>query len=98
MWRAVAIAVPVLLVLFVTLYVAAAIAYPGGTWEEPSRTGHSFLFNYYCDLMRPVALNGQPNALGAALAEWGQLILALALGPFFAVAPLCFGDRKKLTR
>src|SRR5262245_61394697 len=60
MSKAAAFAVPVLLTAFVGLYLAAAWQYPGGTWEEPTRVGHSFLFNYYCDLMRPVALNGQP--------------------------------------
>ena len=98
MWRAAAFSVPLLLVVFAGLYAGAAIAYPGGTWEEPTRVGHSFLFNYYCDLMRPVALNGQPNPLGSVLAEWGQLVFALALGPFFLVAPRVFPERLRLAR
>jgi hypothetical protein len=98
MWRAAAFAVPLLLLIFVGFYAAAAVAYPGGTWEEPSRLGHSFLYNYYCDLMRPVALNGQPNPTGAMLAELGQLVLALALGPFFWVAPRVFPERPRLGR
>lgn len=98
MWRVVALSVPVLLLAFVGLYAGAALAYPGGTWEDPTRTGHSILYNYYCDLMRPVALNGQPNPLGSTLAEWGQLVLALALGPFFLVAPRVFPERPRLSR
>jgi len=93
MFRAAAFAVPALLGAFVCLYAAAALAYPGGTWEDPSTVGHSFFFNYYCDLMRPTALNGQPNPLGARLAELGQLVFALALGPFFFVAPAIFEMR-----
>lgn len=98
MWRTAALAVPALLLLFVGLYVGAAAAYPGGTWEEPTRVGHSFLFNYYCDLMRPTALNGTPNPLGSALAELGQLVFALALGPFFQLAPRVFEERRRLAR
>ncbi len=98
MLRTAAFAVPVLLALFVCLYAAAAVAYPGGTWEDPSTVGHSFLFNYYCDLMRPTALNGQPNPLGSQLAELGQLVFALSLGPFFFVAPGVFDVRPRLTR
>ncbi|MBL8953780.1 MAG: hypothetical protein JNK82_23595 [Myxococcaceae bacterium] len=97
MFRAAAFAVPILLVVFVVLYAAAAVAYPGGTWEEPQRSGHSFFFNYYCDLMRPTALNGQPNPVGSQLAELGQLVLALSFGPFFWVAPALFDGRPKLT-
>jgi hypothetical protein len=98
MFRAASIAVPVLLAVFAGLYAAAAAAYPGGTWEDPTSVGHSFLFNYYCDLMRPTALNGQPNPIGSQLAEAGQLVFALALGPFFFVAPAVFGGRPTLTR
>jgi hypothetical protein len=98
MLRAAAFAVPALLLLFVGLYAAAAAAYPGGTWEDPTTVGHSFLFNYYCDLMRPIALNGQANPSGSKLAEWGQLVFALSLGPFFWVAPGTFGERPRLGR
>jgi hypothetical protein len=98
MWRVTALAVPALLLAFVGLYVGAAVAYPGGTWEQPARVGHSFLFNYYCDLMRPVALNGQPNPVGSVLAELGQLTFALALGPFFQLAPRAFERRRGLSK
>lgn len=84
--------------IFVGLYAAAALFYPGGTWEDPRSVGHSVLFNYYCDLMRPVALNGQPNPTGSTLAEAGQLVLALALGPFFLSAPRVFEERQTLAR
>lgn len=94
--KAAAYSVPLLLLVFAALYVGAAAAYPGGTWEDPTHLGHSLLNNYYCDLMRPVALNGQPNPLGSQLAEWGQLVFALALGPFFQVAPRVFAGRKRL--
>lgn len=98
MWRVAAVSVPLLLLTFVGLYVGAALAYPGGTWEDPTTVGHSLLYNYYCDLMRPQALNGQPNPVGSMLAEWGQLVFAVALGPFFLVAPRVFEERVKLAR
>jgi hypothetical protein len=98
MWRAAAYSVPGLLAVFLGLFTAAAWHYPGGTWDEPQRLGHSFWGNYFCDLMRPIALNGQVNG-GAQLAEWAQLTFALCLLPFFLVAPRAFApERPRLAR
>ncbi len=87
-----------LLSAFALLMGAAMAVYPGGTWEDPKTAGHSLLANYFCDLLRPVALNGQPNAAGAQAAWLGLLSLAAALGPFFWIAPWCFSERLRLRR
>ena len=83
---------------FVVLISLSMSAYPGGTWEEPTATGHSHLRNFLCDLTRPTALNGTPNADGARYAELGLLAYALALIPFFLLMPAVFPDRPRLGR
>ena len=83
------------LMAFLALVGAAMATYPGGTWEDPQAAGHSVFFNYFCDLMRPQGLNGQPNP-NASFAEWGLLAFAAALLPFFVAVPLCFPGKPRL--
>jgi hypothetical protein len=93
--RVAATAVCALALAFVCLIVAAMALYPGGTWEEPHTHGVSVIGNYFCDLMRPSALNGEPNP-GAPLASLALLALAGALIPFFMIAPRTFSQRPRL--
>ena len=37
------------MLLFVLLYVLAALDYPGGSWILPEQNGFSFWNNYLCD-------------------------------------------------
>src|SRR5512140_880684 len=97
-WKMVAWSVLPPLGAFVALMSAAAALYPGGTWEDPQEVGYSWMRSYVCDLLRAVALNGAPNAAGAALAEWSLLAFAVALCPFFLVAPRTFPERPRLAK
>lgn len=94
--RLLALGLPLPLLGFIGLMGTAMFLYPGGTWEEPHALGHSLWANYFCDLMRPVALNGTPNETGSALAHWGLLAFSVALLPFFLLLPRCFPDRLRL--
>lgn len=96
MERLLAVAVVVPLLAFSGLMGTAMASYPGGTWEDPHEAGHSQLRNYFCDLERPVALNGQPNDFGAACADWSLVAFSIALAPFFLAAPRVFAQRKRL--
>jgi hypothetical protein len=93
--RIVALAVLPPLLVFVALIGRAMSDYPGGTWEEPKAQGHSQVRNFLCDLTRPIALNGVPNASGARSAELGLLAYAVALIPFFLILPSVFPDRRR---
>lgn len=86
------------LLAFVVLISLSMAAYPGGTWEEPAARGHSQVRNFLCDLTRPTALNGTPNADGSRYAELGLLFYAVALIPFFLLKPAVFPDRPRLGR
>lgn len=63
----------------------AALSYPGGSHWNRDAVGFDFT-TFWCDLLRPIALNGQDNGTGARAAQLALLALALALGPFFSLA------------
>jgi hypothetical protein len=86
------------LLAFATLMLLAMSEYPGGTWEEHDAVGHSQVRNFLCDLTRPIAINGQANALGARYAELGLYAYVIALGPFFLITPWLFADKRRLGR
>jgi hypothetical protein len=83
---------------FLAFIVPAMRAYPGGTtWDNTTR-GSDFWLNYLSDLQRSVALNGEPNATGAALAQAAMLLLAVGLAPFWWLAARRFPERPRLGR
>lgn len=68
----------------------AAYAYPGGTHWHRTSIGPSWT-NFFCDLLRPMALNGSDNSVGARAGQFALLALVLGLGPFFTVVRLLLG-------
>ena len=49
------------IVVFIGLYIIAALTYPGGSAIYPGHTGFNFWNNYLCDLLDEYALNGELN-------------------------------------
>jgi hypothetical protein len=82
-------------ILFVILFVAASLAYPGGTHFDPRAAGHDFWRNTMCDVARGVALDGRPNPIGSALARVAMTVLALGLGVFYLLVPGFFPSRPR---
>jgi hypothetical protein len=68
---------------FWLLMLLAMRTYPGGNFAALSHSSHDFFANYWCDLLRDVALNGQDNERGATLARAGMAAMAAALGAFW---------------
>ena len=75
---------------FVVLTAAAMFAYPGGNGSNLASRGYSFFENFFSDLGRMEALNGQPNLAAAALfvtaltaAGLGMALFFLAFAQFF---------------
>ena len=89
-------AVHAAIVAFTALILLAMRAYPGGTAWDPTTRGHDFWLNYLCNLARGVALDGEPNPVGSALARSAMVILALAMVPFFLSLPSLFPSRARL--
>ncbi len=91
--RAASSAIVASVVGFVVLIVPAMGAYPGGTgWDRTAR-GNDFWQNYLCDLARTVALNGEPNPVGSALAQSAMMLFALGLLPLWWLVPCLFPSR-----
>ncbi len=86
-------------VLVFTVLTAAAIAlYPGGTFWNHARRGHSFWHNFLCDLLQTPTMNGSANALGAQLATFGMLALVCAMVAFVGLVPSLLGEARHMTR
>lgn len=83
---------------FVLLVGASIAAYPGGTVFDRRAAGHDLLRNFLCDLLAPVALNGQPNPVGAIAAPLGMLALTLGLGVLWWILPRAFASQPALGR
>lgn len=64
----------------------AALVYPGGSWTAADASGFSLLRNFWCDLLRSQAINGQDNTLGKWLASGAFAALGLGLWPYWVVA------------
>lgn len=58
----IAIIFPMLgMVVFIFLYVIAALHYPGGSYASLNQNGFDFRDNYLCDLLNAQAINGMQN-------------------------------------
>lgn len=76
--------------LFVLLTAGAMLFYPGGTASDPATSGYSFFTNFFSDLGRTQARNGQMNTIAAplfflalSLAGASLIAFSLAFAPFF---------------
>jgi hypothetical protein len=83
------------LAVFVVSMAAAAAAYPGGSWTLREASGFSFARNFWCDLLRSQAINGEDNGLGKRLASIAFAALGLGLWPYWWVAGAVFEGRRR---
>lgn len=72
------------------LLILAMARYPGGTALNPVSAGHSFWFNFLCDLTNDVAVNGRPNREGAVFAQMALGAFCVALLVFWITLPASF--------
>jgi len=68
---------------FGVLITAAALSYPGGTWESRASPGYSFWHNFWCDLLPTVAINRQDNLRASVLSRLAFGCFAVALYRFW---------------
>ncbi len=76
--------VAIALLIGTALLIIAAYNYPGGSSVEELSTSYSFSENYISDLLRPLAVNGDPNS-ARPFATMGTLFLSTGFGIFFIV-------------
>ncbi|MGC4234335.1 MAG: hypothetical protein QM594_15255 [Niabella sp.] len=73
-------------ILFVALYIVAALFYPGGSQVDENSTGFSWINNYWCNLLNEKAINGQYNP-AKPIAMIGMFILCSTLTFFWFLFP-----------
>jgi hypothetical protein len=81
---------------FSVLEVIAMRLYPGGTFWDGTTRGARFWQNFLCDLEAQVALNGEPNVLGARFAQAAMLLMVVGLAPFWGLLPRRFARLRRL--
>jgi hypothetical protein len=84
-------------IFFVVLTAIAMFFYPGGTASDPTTRGYSFFTNFFSDLGRTQARNGQPNPIAVPLFFIALSGAGVALIAFF-VAFARFFTRTRLDR
>lgn len=82
-------------VLFVTLYMVAALLYPGGSQVDKNAVGFSWINNYWCSLLDENAINGQHNP-AKPFAMIAMFILCLTLIFFWFLFPKHINADKNL--
>ena len=69
--------------LFVVLTVAAMFTYPGGTVNGETTAGYNFFRNFFSDLGRVTAPNGQPNTVSMILFFIALTLVGIGMVLFF---------------
>ena len=72
--------------LFIILYIIAALLYPGGSGTDKTAIGYSWTNNYWCNLLSEKAINGQTNT-ARPVAVIAMFILCLSLSIFWILFP-----------
>jgi len=72
--------------LFIILYIIAALLYPGGSGTDKTAIGYSWTNNYWCNLLSEKAINGQINT-ARPVAVIAMFILGLSLSSFWILFP-----------
>lgn len=81
-------------VQFIVLSAVAMLLYPGGNYSDNSTAGYEFHRNFFSDLGRTVAHNGDSNTAAMILFIVGLSVAGLALILYFlAVPPHFTGNR-----
>jgi hypothetical protein len=85
------------IIVFVSLYVLAALQYPGGSQANSKSIGFSWMDNYFCNLLNQTAINGRPNQ-GQPIALVSLIVLALSLALFWWNFPKLLPINKTQTK
>jgi hypothetical protein len=83
------------MLLFLVFYIIAAFHYPGGSYVNRAQTGFSFKYNYLCDLLDDVAINGEINS-ARIFARIALGILCISLILLWSYLPRLFDVKRKI--
>jgi hypothetical membrane protein len=76
----------------------AMVFYPGGTYSDNSTTGYSFPQNFFSDLGRTAAEDGESNTVSMVLFIIALTLAGLALTLFFLAIPQHFAENPRTKR
>jgi hypothetical membrane protein len=94
-WRVWALRLAIIACIqFLILTLVAMLVYAGGTAADPKAPRYQFFGNFFSDLGRTVAHNGEPNTFSAALFFVALSGAGLALVLFFFALPATCRGRK----
>lgn len=82
------------ILLFILLYIVAAMRYPGGSDFDATARGFSWQHNYWCELMARDARNGLPNT-GRPWALTAMFVLAISLSIFWYLCSISFNSANR---
>ena len=85
-------------VQFVVLSTLAMFFYPGGTYSDESTSGYSFPQNFFSDLGRTAAHNGDSNTASMVLFVMALSLVGLTLVLFFLAVPQHFASSHRTKR
>ncbi|HMK19603.1 MAG TPA: hypothetical protein VK492_15480 [Chitinophagaceae bacterium] len=74
-------------VLFIILYIVAALLYPGGSETDKTSIGYNWMKNYWCNLLNNTAINGQLNT-AKPVATTAMIILCISISFFWILFPI----------
>ena len=77
-------------ILFVILTTIAMMAYPGGTFLNPTAPGYSFTQNYFSDLGRTISRIGVPNLISSTCFAIATVGSGLLMIPYCLLIPQAF--------
>lgn len=81
------------ILIFIILYIISTQYYPGGSYTDHTSRGFDWYANYWCDLIREPAKNGETNT-ARPLALTAMFILCFSLAFFWYYLPKVFSSYK----
>jgi len=85
-------------VQFLLLSTVAMFFYPGGTYSDESTSGYAFTQNFFSDLGRTAAHNGDSNTISMVLFIIALSLAGLSLITFFLAVPPHFAENRSAKR
>jgi len=85
-------------VQFLLLSTVAMFFYPGGTYSDESTSGYAFTQNFFSDLGRTAAHNGDSNTVSMVLFIIALSLAGLSLIVFFLAVPPHFAENRTAKR
>lgn len=83
--------------LYIIVFTFAAMAYPGGSINQPHANAYSFYHNFLCDAMNPITQSGSIND-ARFIAIISHLILSVSMISFFYLLPKIFPEKNRNTK